>query len=79
MNIQLFHQKCIEMLTAKSYIAYILILFPLLLDLIIACYIDKAKLLVYLSLKILLLVTNELVTHSYKKQAQRQDSNQMTV
>ena len=74
------------MLTAKRYIAYILILFPLLLDLIIACCVDrlndielKAKLLSYLSLKILLLVTNELVTYSYKKQAQQQVSNQIIV
>ena len=57
------------MITAKRYIAYILILFPLLLDLIIACYADrlndirlKARVLSYLTLKILLLITNELVT-----------------
>ena len=67
------------MLTAKNYIAYILILFPLLLDLIIACYIGIKKFLAYLSIKILLLVTNELVTNYYKEQAQRQEYNQIIV
>ena len=74
------------MITAKRYIAYILILFPLILDLIIACCVDtlndielQAKLLSYLTLKILLLITNELVTYSYKRQAQLQGFNQIIV
>ena len=67
------------MLTANSYIAHILILFPLILDLIIAYYIGITKFLTYLSLKLLLLVINELVTNYYKQQVQRQDYNQITV
>ena len=67
------------MLTANSYIAHIPILFPLLLDLIIAYYIGITKFLAYLSLKLLLLVINELVTNYYKEQVQRQDYNQIIV
>lgn len=70
------------MLTAKRYIAYILVLFPIILDLVIACCVDilndielQAKLISYLTLKILLLITNELVTYSYKRQAQLQGFN----
>ena len=61
------------MITSKRYLEYSVILIPLLVDLIILCYTErvnnirlKASLLSYLSLKILLLSTNELVNSFYR-------------
>ena len=61
------------MITPKRYLEYIVILIPLLVDLIILGYTErennirlKASLLSYLSLKILLLSTNELVNSLYR-------------
>ena len=61
------------MITSKRYLEYSVILFPLLVDIIIVCYTErvnnirlKASLLSYLSLKILLLSTNELVNSLYR-------------
>ena len=69
------------MITAKRYLEYSVILFPLLVDLIIACYTErvndirlKARLLSYLSLKILLLSINELVNLLYTNKPNKKAS-----
>ena len=68
MNIRLFHQNYTQMITAKKYIEYSIILFPLLANTAIVCCMGgandirlTARLLSYLSLKTLLLLTNILV------------------